>query len=505
MAAVYIKSGAGATEFAQSTAYTAGQKIVPKRTDTGTNHLVGKRYVWECTTGGTTAAAEPTWPASVTQDVTTVTSNTAVFTARRPGFSSGTTADWSFATIYIDYPGALLASGDVAYVSHQHSESCATIIGGNINGYGVPAALVFCKFICVNDGAAPPTAAATTAVVKTTGNNSISMYGPGVYMYGITFIAGEGASGTASLSVGSFAENCSYQLGSTGASSTLTLPGKHKNCTLKFAAAGHTIAANGGLMSIEGASFLVGTVSPTNLLANINYPMIFASCDFSLLNAAVNLSSSSAMITRATFSRCKLPSGFTGALGSVSQYGNIELLGCENTALTYAYRRKTVGGDVYHETTLVRSGGATDGTTAISHKLVSTSSAVFPYIAAIDEGIAKWNDTVTGNITVTLEFLHDSATALKNNEIFMEVMYLSDSGSPIESIVSTLLADPIGTPADTTASAASWTTTGMANPNTRKLVATIAPRQKGFVVARVFLAKPSTTVYIDPKLALAAA
>lgn len=56
----------------------------------------------------------------------------------------------------------------------------------------------------------------------------------------------------------------------------------------------------------------------------------------------------------------------------------------------------------------------------------------------------------------------------------------------------------LGTPADQTASTETWATTGMTNPNKFKLSVTVTPGKAGPITARVYLAKPSTTVYIDP-------
>ena len=111
MAAFYLKSGAGATERANSTAYTAGMRMVLLRTDTTANYLVARKWVWECTTMGTSGAAVPAWPATVTQDTTTITEGLLVWTARKPGYSSGTTAAWTFAGIFKEYvkPPALVA------------------------------------------------------------------------------------------------------------------------------------------------------------------------------------------------------------------------------------------------------------------------------------------------------------------------------------------------------------------------------------------------------------
>lgn len=66
-----------------STAYTVGQTIVP----TSPN---GRLY--QCTTAGTSAATQPTWP---TTDGGTVTDGTAVWTEMTPTFEAGTITEVS--------------------------------------------------------------------------------------------------------------------------------------------------------------------------------------------------------------------------------------------------------------------------------------------------------------------------------------------------------------------------------------------------------------------------
>ena len=109
--------------------------------------------------------------------------------------------------------------------------------------------------------------------------------------------------------------------------------------------------------------------------------------------------------------------------------------------------------------------------------------------------------SLTGSpITVTVEILRDSATALTDAEIWLEVSYLSASGTPLGAVARNIAADVFTTPANQASSSETWTTTGMSNPNTQALAVTFTPQMAGFLMARVMLAKASTTVYVDPKL-----
>lgn len=503
MATFYLKSGSGVTQFAQSKAYSSGDRIVPVRSDAGSNFAVARRWVWECTTGGTTAAANPTWPASVTQDVTTVTSNTAVFTARKPGFSSGTTAAWTFATIFLDYAiTAPTAVGDILYVSNNHAESISAAITPSATPAGV-------SVICVDDSAAPPTATATTATVTTTGNSSITIGASSrEYYYGLNFISGSGASGTASILPAQIvAESCSFQIATTGASSTISLQGVFYNCGVKFAAAGQSIISGNAGYKWYGGSLLSGGTSPTALLTGSVGSGLLDGFDLSNASAGVNLSGSTS--TSPFFvSNLKLPASWSGAVSSgtpTAPNGHVTLMNGDNSGTNYILNSKTGKGATTQETTVVKTGGFSVAGTPISWKLVGTSGCG-PAGCYINNHftpeLAAYNSTTGSAITVTVDFIHDSTTAMQDNEIFLEVTYLGASGSPLGTYVSSRPATPMTTASDLAASSATWTTTGLTNPNAQKLTVTFTPQLAGMVIGRVKLCKASKTVYVDPVLQL---
>jgi hypothetical protein len=179
-----------------------------------------------------------------------------------------------------------------------------------------------------------------------------------------------------------------------------------------------------------------------------------------------------------------------------------ELFNSDSADTNYRYQKKTQFGTITHETTLVRTGGASDGTTNLSRKMVSNADAEWNHQTLDSPEIVLWNETVGSAITVTVEILHDSATNITDKEIWMEVQYLGTSGTPLSLFVDDAAADYITAAADQADSSATWTTTGMANPNTQKLNVTFTPQEKGYIHATVKLAKASYTVYYDHKLAV---
>jgi len=116
--------------------------------------------------------------------------------------------------------------------------------------------------------------------------------------------------------------------------------------------------------------------------------------------------------------------------------------------------------------------------------------------------ITLWNDT-TSSQTATIEIVTDNVT-LSDVECWLELEYLGTSGETLGVWANDRDADwPLETTgtAQTTSSAA-WTTTGLTTPVKQKLAVTFTAALKGLIRAYVVIAKPSTTVYYNPKIDL---
>lgn len=499
MTAYYVKSGAGAAEFNAAHAYSVGDKIVPTRADVSSNVNLARGWVWECTTGGTTNGAA-SWGAAVTQDVTTMTQNGVVFTARRPGYSSGTTANWAFATIYLDYlcratSTAIVADGDIVYISNNHAEN----ISGNLN-LQWPSAAANLFVYCVDDAAAPPTALATTATC--TCSSAVTALSvatlTNIYFYGIAFIAGTSVAIAGSAGGRYTVERCSLQpttsinLGSSTPADVWLI-----NTDVKFGSSATAILCTiqGAFTRWSGGSILSGGGTPTDIFGIDRGSLLVEDVDFSNAPSGVNLEHASAVNQTITFRNCKMPSGWSGGVfsGSIAS-GSRAKMTASDISSSLLLREAMNAGDIYHETTLVQSGGASDGTTPLSWKLVSSSTCSKANPLITSEILVR--NIATVSKAVTIEILHDSATALKEDEVWIEAQYFSASGNPLGARV---VDQVVLNPSNQSSSAVTWTTTGMSNPNKQKLDVTFTPGQAGYFLLRVFLAKPSYTIYASPK------
>lgn len=155
-------------------------------------------------------------------------------------------------------------------------------------------------------------------------------------------------------------------------------------------------------------------------------------------------------------------------------------------------------GTIRDETTIVKTGGASDGTTDLSWNMTTSANAEYPMIPLESGEIVCWNDTTAAAKTLTVDILHDSTTNLKDDEVWLEVQYMGTSGFPLSTFISDAKADVLATAADQATAGGTWTTTGLTNPNTQQLSVTFTPQEKGYYICKVMLAKASYTVYVDP-------
>jgi len=277
-----------------------------------------------------------------------------------------------------------------------------------------------------------------------------------------------------------------------------------RDCTVRFSAAGHSLSPSAGIFHWIGGGFHASTTQPTNLFNTMSAGgrVLLDGVDLSAGASTMNIAASNtAALIAFVMRNCKLPASWSGTLNnSAGQGSRFSMYNCDSGDTNYRLLIKDGNGDITSETTLVRSGGASDGTTSLSWKLTSNTNALWEHQPLYSDEIVRWQDAVGGSITATIEILHDSATPLTDKDVWLEVQYLGTSGVPLGAIVTDAAADYLATAANQTTSSVTWTTTGMSNPNKQKLSVTFTPQEKGYLIARVALAKASYTVYVCPKM-----
>jgi hypothetical protein len=397
---------------------------------------------------------------------------------------AGTGADWANAFTTLAAAATADAAGDTIYVAHDHAESQASAM--TIASSGSRA--VPCRILCVNRaGTVPPVAAdlATTATVTTTGANAMSITG-GLYCYGIGFRCGTGATTSAiTISAPSVFEACSFhKLGTSANTGAITLPinrvVKFINTTVQFGNTGDGITCESPLFWSNTASAVTGATTPSSLFRAGGQYAQCEGVDFSALGAGKTLF---ATITNAgpnLVKNCKLGAS----------------VNCDSGATNTRNERYSFAGNLTTETTVVRTGGASDGTTTYSHAIVTNANSTqqFPF-----SGIpfAIWNETTGSAVTLTMHGTWAGGAVPNNNEVWFDVEYPGSATFPISSFATGGLANVLSTAAALTSAASE--TWGGGTTNFKQSIS-VTPLMKGWITVTPKVAVASTTVYIDPKI-----
>lgn len=434
------------------------------------------------------------------------------------GSASG--ADWANAKLTLGAALTAGAAGDIYYVANDHSESTAGALT-----YLQGTASAVSKVFCVNRaGSVPPVSAdlatlgSPTGVIVTTGTNSISINGF-LYMWGLKIGVDSGGAGTGvSLNVANannsdvFIDNCALQCltsGNSGAtgiffgvgSASIGARIRLNNTTLQFGGSNQSANLNNCFFEWTGSlSGIVLGTAPTSLFAGGTRGAMAILDGVDLTNLSGKTIVPALLVPGFVQIRnCKLPASITIAATPTSQAGmRTDVSISDSAGNTYRQERYQYAGTLTTETTNVRSGGATDGVTPISHKIVTTANA---NIANPFEGfdVYAWN-TVTGSSkTATIE-INTAATTLTNGDCWFDLYYLGNSGNPEALIASCRVADflPSTSTANITSSGATWASGGTA----QKMSVTFTAQLAGLLRAKIRVAKASQTLWVDPVLTI---
>jgi hypothetical protein len=422
-------------------------------------------------------------------------------------------SSWANAFTTLTTAFATEVAGDTLYVAHDHAETTAAAI--TLTSSGTSSAVT--KIVCVNRaGSVPPVSAdrRATATVTTTGTSNITLNGVAHYD-GIIFNAGTGT-GSASILIAQLAtnwhrlDNCSLRLLTTGVVANITLGGisaggdyvELNNTTVSFANSNHTIICYGRVKWGNTPSALLGTM-PTSLFQAPNARGGSIECigvDLSAAGSGKTLVNSAgpSQAGTALFLDCKLDAAVTKSLapGSGGTW-DIDFVRSGSAGVNYTTYSDRMAGRLIEETTIVRTGGASDGTTPIAWKIATTGNCFYstPFNCP---PMAIWNDTTGASVTATVEGIWGGGSVPNDDDVWLEVEFLGDASSPQGSFVNDGKADLLTTAAGQTSSSETWggSTTKF------KLAVTFTPQQKGWIYARVKCAKASTTFYIDPLVTL---
>ena len=501
---------------ASPTTYSVGNIVRQLATPT-----VGSERCFRCSaiTTGVSGSSEPTW--TITHNGTTSDSGVTWIecTGQEAYQHVGSTSTWTApAANNLDLAAghlAVVAAGDTVFSSSDHVETYAA--ANTFLTVGTLSAPT--NYISADrTSTVPPTASTSGAAYSTTGASTLTIGTAATYytIVGFTFTAGNSNS-AANLQLGSnsavtcLLTNCTLALGSTNSANRI-IPDSLvylRNCTMSFGATGQAInpQTNTALdwENTSGVAALAGS-TPTTLIAgtNADYPSVFCrGLDLSSVSGTL-IGTAVYNYVNFKFVNCKFNASVTlPAVGSTIVWGNnieadYEFINCA-AGNNYTHLWVRSAGNVASNTTYVRSGGATDGTQTASRAMTTDNNTRCGPTNPLYHDLYVWNTKTGSSMTATVEILY--STALTNAQVWGEVEYLGDSTpSPLSSFVSSKVV-PVGTPANLTSSAASWSGS-LGGATAQKIALTFTPQVVGLIRFRINMVLANSTIYVDHVITL---
>jgi len=363
--------------------------------------------------------------------------------------------------------------GNTYFVGDNHAETqtAAMTLSGSAT-HNIPD-LVYCHN---HSGPYPPTTVTTGASISTTLTGQLNINSD-FYFYGITFSAGSGATGTI-IGIGSgnpstlVFDTCTFALGSTSATRTIDVGAvsgatyvEWRNCSVKFGATGQSIVLNFQTTTFVWKAtttvLAAGSSTPTSLLISnsgpSSGPVSIEGCDFSSISGTLFGSTAGTGLSQQLVAKdCKLNASAAFTTPTSPTGLNIDLIRCDSGLGYYRNERYRYQGITTTATSIIRTNGASDGTTGISWKNAVTANATW-YLPFGLFPVAIWNSTLSA-INVTFHGVWTTVALPKNDEVWFNIEYLGSASSPLASYSSGTKSNGLATgtalTADTTAD---WT------------------------------------------------
>jgi hypothetical protein len=413
------------------------------------------------------------------------------------------------------------AAGDTNCVAFCHDETGPAATSFLINPPGTKIAHTM--VLCTDTNTEPPTVVTNSAVSRTSTTGQLT-FGVGFCdIDGVSFFVGSGVNNATisfannSAPWGYSLRNLTLGITNGGGSSRVTfgVAGSVRdqsmvlqNVKLRFGTVGQAVVASSCklLWTDTPDSILLGSIVPTNLFLNSvagqNSRWELRGVNLSAWTngtTLLNIGASPGSCGQFKLYNCKLGSGVGMVIGSASGPGAPELwlYNSDSTNTNYRFYKYNANGEESSETTIVKTDGATDGTTPVSRMLTSSTQASF-YNPFQSEWFYGWNDTTGTPITLGVNIITDSWTNA-NNDAWIEIESEDTSGLPLSLFYNTSATNALATGAlYATNAATTWSIGAIVNPIKQTLGVTVTPQQKGWWRGRLCIAKTSHTIYLDP-------
>lgn len=496
---------------------------------------VAATHYFICSTQGTAGnGAEPSW--NTTTGGTTL-DNSVTWTCIG---AIGSFTGWQYPhnTVMGANSDGWGQDGNTFYIANNHLEIFSTagatysIAGGTVTSPRY--------YICTNKLAAPPQSANVSQTL-TTGNNAIFVTGIGgtlqiasgagdcQYWEGVWFnSSNSNITSKLQFGIGSGSmltlRNCllwqqggPIQLGSnivsaSGKGSSLQILSTQAfnnnvfqgSTTTGIEIQGGQIYMNAGIgVSTTLSAELTGTsVFTANTTNGSAAKVVVQGYSINPSNASKTLVNATNMQVDFSFIDCSFGSNLSGILTGTPLALNgtrVDIINCDSGNTNYRNERYVYAGTGTTERTIVRTGGATDGVTPASRKIVTGTGAswAMPYE---DNILAYWNDVIAAPAAkyITLYGVWNGGSVPNNDDIWIEVDYLAASSTKSTRLTTTK-ANILSVATATDVDSSTW---GGGTTPFSISTALFTQVKAGYIYVTVKVGKPSATIYYDPKIAL---
>ena len=406
---------------------------------------------------------------------------------------------------------ALAAAGDTIY---QHAETFTISVDTT---YSLAAGV---RWICTNDSAnEPPQTLSTAGVIDGSGTSGvdITIAGGPTYIYGLSFLAGNGASATNIIVANTdldrlVFDNCLFRFVNANSSSVFSFGTSNSGSRAEITFINSKVRINNAgqglsvfcLFLVEGGNLLdASSTVPTTLVKSVNSKackMQFVGVDFSQMTSGTIFANNINNHTDVILSQCKLGAATLAAAQSIGS-NEYWLYDCSTTDTHYQFAHYAYNGSTTISTSIYANDGAEYDIAGSKHSMVVAGNAntnrAYPYISP---WFSRYNEGVSA-VTPTIEILRDgSATAYTDIEVWGEWTVKTTSGFPVASI-STDYGGHLATGANQDAGAglSGWTGESGTAWSGKLVCPSVTPAEIGHVSARVLVAG-NHTVYVDPQI-----
>ena len=260
------------------------------------------------------------------------------------------------------------------------------------------------------------------------------------------------------------------------------------------------IRLDGGVVFITG-----GTINHTST----SQPMFRFSIDFTHLTVSgVDMSSAGSLQTLfsiaseqaglATLSNIRTGGAVISTYPSIHNFGRVTAVNVTDQNTNIQFYSHEHNGNNRIDTGIYATTSPAKFEDAVNYSIRMERNDKSNVLAPLtSEWVHKWYDAGTHTLDVECLVGADGAAALKDNELYLEVDYISGTNSPLGSRATTA-PDILDAGTDNPAGTTAWTGDGYAVERTHKLSATVTASKNGYIRYRVCLAKPDTTVFFNP-------